>query len=68
VDAGFPDRLPDRHGDLRGLVFVADTLKGFYISVFDSKGTLLRMIDKNADVKEVPEGDDDRVLRLADGA
>jgi hypothetical protein len=37
-----------------GLVFVADTFKGFYISVFDSKGTLLRTIDKSADVEEVP--------------
>jgi hypothetical protein len=37
-----------------GLVFVADTFKGFYISVFDGEGTLLRTIDRNADVEEVP--------------
>ena len=37
-----------------GLVFVADTLKGFYISVFDGNGTLLRTIDRSADVEEVP--------------
>jgi hypothetical protein len=38
----------------RGLVFVADTFKGFYISVFDGKGALLRTIDRSADVEEVP--------------
>jgi hypothetical protein len=37
-----------------GLVFVSDTFKGFYISVFDGKGTLLRTIDRSADVEEVP--------------
>ena len=37
-----------------GLVFVADTFKGFYISVFDGKGSLLRTIDRSADVEEVP--------------
>ena len=36
-----------------GLAFIADTFKGFSISVFDSKGTLLRTIDRNADVEEV---------------
>ncbi len=37
-----------------GLVFVADTFKGFCISVFDANGTLLRTIDRSADVEEVP--------------
>lgn len=38
-----------------GLVFVADTFKGFHISVFDPKGTLLRTIDRTADVEAVPD-------------
>ena len=33
---------------------MADTFKGFYISVFDSNGTLLRTIDRSAAVEEVP--------------
>jgi len=37
-----------------GPVFVADTFKGFHISVFDGKGTLLRTIDRTADVEQVP--------------
>jgi len=37
-----------------GLVFVADTFKGFYISVFDADGNLLRTIDRTGDVEEVP--------------
>lgn len=37
-----------------GLAFVADTFKGFYFSVFDSDGTLLRTIDRTADVEEIP--------------
>jgi hypothetical protein len=38
-----------------GLAFVADTFKGFHISVFDSEGTLLLTIDRNADVEEVSD-------------
>lgn len=38
-----------------GLVFVADTFKGFHISVFDGKGTLLRTIDRTADVEAVSD-------------
>ena len=38
-----------------GLVFVADTFRGFYISIFESNGTLLRTIDRSADVEEVPD-------------
>jgi hypothetical protein len=38
-----------------GRVFVADTFKGLYISVFDGKGTLLRTIDRSAEVEEVPD-------------
>ena len=38
-----------------GLAFIADTFKGFYISIFDGKGTLLRTIDRSADVEEVPD-------------
>lgn len=38
-----------------GLVFIADTFKGFCISVFDGKGRPLRTIDRSADVEEVPD-------------
>ena len=37
-----------------GLVFVADTFKGFYISIFDGNGTLLSTIDRSADMEQVP--------------
>ncbi len=38
-----------------GLAFVADTFRGFYVSVFDGDGTLLRTIDRTADVDEIPD-------------
>jgi len=39
----------------QGLVFISDTQKGFHISIFDDKGNLLRTIDKNQDVEQVPD-------------
>jgi len=39
----------------QGLVFIADTLKGFHIMVFDDKGNRLQTIDKSRDVEEVPD-------------
>jgi len=38
----------------QGPIFVSDTLKGFFITVFDDRGNLLRTMDLNRDVEEVP--------------
>lgn len=38
-----------------GLVFVAGTRKGLYISVVEARGNLLRTIDSSADAEPVPD-------------
>jgi hypothetical protein len=35
------------------MIFIADTLKGFHITVFDDKGNHLRTIDKSQDVEKI---------------
>jgi hypothetical protein len=38
-----------------GRIYISDTQKGFYITVFDDKGNHLRTIDKSRDVEKVPD-------------
>jgi hypothetical protein len=37
----------------KNMIFIADTLKGFHITVFDDNGSQLRTIDKNQEVEKV---------------
>lgn len=38
----------------RGLIFIANTLKGFHFTIFDDKGKIFRTIDKSKEVGEIP--------------
>jgi hypothetical protein len=39
----------------KDLIFISDTQKGFYITVFDDNGNQLQTIDKSQDVEKVPD-------------
>lgn len=39
----------------KDLIFIADTQKGFYFEVFDTKGNHIRTIDRSQDVEQVPD-------------
>jgi len=60
---GLPPYRIDVGSDARRIV-VADSEKGFFLCLFDTGGTLLRTIDRTAEVEPVPITDSDRSTYL----